>query len=269
MNPAKLADDEEEIYREQIKERRETYYVTYQPADSRFCFAFLNLVYPEDVPDKKQIADHVSQEVAEWLSRYPVPVVAAAFDATDECVNHSDAKDFHFIGFVDPITSRIVSKWSSLSDKDLPAEHLRPGYLATVYKSVPSKPKSLVRHEADQKARRLKLGLQIFRIISIFGVGIPLLIEIISLGVAWIGYVLATISISTGAFKLGKVFRWIKPSKRQLAKDEEVRKMRHYFYHCERNPNGFNRLKIENFERQSVGETQKEFHSLPPTRKAS
>jgi hypothetical protein len=268
MSLVQAADDEEDVYREPIKERRETYYVTYQPADSRFCFAFLNLVYPENVPDKTQIADNVSQEVVEWLSRYPVPIVAAAFDATDECVNDSPAS-LQFIGFVDPNTSRIVSRWSTLSDKDLPAEHLRPSYLATVYKSIPWKSKLLVRQQVDQKARGLKLGLQIFRIISIFGVGIPLLIEIISLGVAWIGYVLATISISAGAFKLGKVLGWIKPSKRQLVKDKEMQKMRHYFYHCELNPIAFNQLKIENFERQSIEETQKEFSSLPPSRKAS
>jgi hypothetical protein len=29
---------------------------------------------------------------------------------------------------------------------------------------------------------------------------------------------------------------------------EKERKMAHYFYHCERNPDGFARLRNENFE---------------------
>ena len=85
-----------------------------------------------------------------------------------------------------------------------------------------------------------------------------MLIEIIGLGVAWVGYVLSGISISTGLYKVAKHFGWIKPSKRRLEKDEESQKKEHYFYHCERNPAGFNRLKIENFQRDAIERTRKE-----------
>ncbi len=38
--------------------------------------------------------------------------------------------------------------------------------------------------------------------------------------------------------------------------------MRHYFYHCERNPEGFARLKVENFEREAKEQTLKEAEAL-------
>jgi hypothetical protein len=38
--------------------------------------------------------------------------------------------------------------------------------------------------------------------------------------------------------------------------------MRHHHYHCERNPEGFLRLKQENVERESREEIQREANSL-------
>lgn len=40
-----------------------------------------------------------------------------------------------------------------------------------------------------------------------------------------------------------------KPSPRELEKVERDRKMAHYYYHCERNPAGFARIKVENLEK--------------------
>jgi hypothetical protein len=38
--------------------------------------------------------------------------------------------------------------------------------------------------------------------------------------------------------------------------------MKHYFYHCERNPEGFARLKAENFEREAKERIIKEAELL-------
>ncbi len=32
--------------------------------------------------------------------------------------------------------------------------------------------------------------------------------------------------------------------------------MRHYYYHCERNPEAFERLKIENFRQEEISRTK-------------
>jgi len=59
----------------------------------------------------------------------------------------------------------------------------------------------------------------------------------------------------------------LKPSQREKQEAERNLKMSHYFYHCERNPEGFNRLKIENFEREAIEGTRKEAEELRKTRK--
>jgi hypothetical protein len=38
--------------------------------------------------------------------------------------------------------------------------------------------------------------------------------------------------------------------------------MAHYYYHCERNPNAFNRLKLENFKKDLKDQTQNEAEML-------
>lgn len=49
-----------------------------------------------------------------------------------------------------------------------------------------------------------------------------------------------------------------KRSKRMEEKEREETEMRHHHYHCKKNPEGFMRLKIENFERAEMERIQKE-----------
>jgi len=51
--------------------------------------------------------------------------------------------------------------------------------------------------------------------------------------------------------------RW-KKSVKEIAKDADDLRMRHHHYHCERNPDGFLRLKVENFDRESREQVKKE-----------
>jgi len=55
--------------------------------------------------------------------------------------------------------------------------------------------------------------------------------------------------------------KW-KESPQALNVQEEERRMRHHHYHCELNPEGFMRLKIENFERKERERIQNEAKGL-------
>lgn len=53
-------------------------------------------------------------------------------------------------------------------------------------------------------------------------------------------------------------------TKKQIEKDEKERKMRHYYYHCERNPVGFAKLRAENIEKdeeQQILKTKERLNS--------
>lgn len=162
-------------------------------------------------------------------------------------------------GYVEPGGGLLVFRWGLLTNEELPAEQTAKDYLARVYGDVPYRTQEEVRRNAlrDAKARGVAA-----RLIVVFVVGIPVLIELVSLGVVWLGHVMAAVSIFVGLRKLGRAMGWLKRSEKEKAEAEKQLKMNHYFYHCERNPGAFHRLKGENFERDAIEETREEAESL-------
>jgi hypothetical protein len=68
--------------------------------------------------------------------------------------------------------------------------------------------------------------------------------------------------IAAGAYKVAKAAGWIKESKTQKEKADKQSKKDHYYYHCERNQEGFERLKSENFRREMEERTRKQAEEL-------
>jgi hypothetical protein len=248
------------VFRDQIKEDRGEYYAIYCPADARMSFATIQVVFPDNGFDAHAVADVMERELEEWLRRYPVPAMVSAFNAKEDVISLSDEFDrSHLTGYIDPLTGQIVRKWGSFEESELPSAHLDSGYLEHVYQDIPFRLQEEVRQKAQHEAR---ITGRVIRLFVFFVVVIPVLIEIISLGVDWLGYILSAISISVGVYKVAKAMGWLKLSQREKEKAEKDLKMQHYYWHCERNPEAFNRLKIENFEREAIERTRKEADEL-------
>lgn len=246
--------DNEKVFRDKVKEHRGNYYVSYQPADARFPFAIIQLTFLGNGTDVSVVKSAMEHELKIWLSRFRVPVMVSSFDAKDDLIRTATESDqSHLTGYVDLQTNEIIQRWGLLKDDELPSEQMDAGYLARVYEGVPFRLQEVVRQNATRETRAMGRSI---RMIVFLLAGVPLLIEIVSLGVTWVGHVLAGISITAGLYKLTKTMGWLKPSQRAKEKAEKDLRMRHYFYHCEENPEGFNRLKIENFEREAIEKNQ-------------
>ncbi|MFP4004391.1 MAG: hypothetical protein ACLFV8_11495, partial [Alphaproteobacteria bacterium] len=82
------------------------------------------------------------------------------------------------------------------------------------------------------------------------------------LGPAWLGLI-GLILVLWNALKTAlKIWGYTKPSAQEEKEAEKRRKMRHYFYHCERNPDGFRRLMIENLENEAREQIRKKAQEL-------
>src|ERR1051325_7675789 len=85
---------------------------------------------------------------------------------------------------------------------------------------------------------------------------VPLIIGILGFASVWIGVFLFVLSLGKIGWRLVEFYgtpeKWVPGYKE---KQERDLKMRHYFYHCERNPEGFVRLKMENFSKDSLEES--------------
>lgn len=254
MPPSERSNNCQGVFREEIKEHRDSYYVTYQPADSLFGYALLQLTVLTEKFEPVAICKLLEQELEQWLKRFSVPIMATAWDMSEDGIANPDKKESILMGYVDS-TGGIVRKWGVIKIIELPPDQCDPAYLARVYSSVPFKLQEEVRKTA---ARKWRTTAMVANTIVLFIVVIPVLIELVGLGIAWVGYLLSAISILKGFYEIGKGLGWVKPSRRQKEKEEEERRKNHYFYHCERNPEGFNRLKIENFRRDAIERTRKE-----------
>lgn len=248
------------VLRDKIKLHRDWYFVEYQPADARSPFALLLLTVLSEPIDLESVASAAENELQYWLQRYPVPIMVSAFDAKDDLLHFPSLGDeSHLMGFVDQRTRRIFRKWGLFEQDALPAEQMESDYIARIYEGIPARKQVDVRTEAIRKAR---VEGKLFRTIIFFVVIVPVFIEIISLGVDWLGYFLAAGSIGVGLYKAAKILGWLKPTQRENEESERDLRMKHYYYHCERNPEGFDRLKIENFERDAIELTRKEAEAL-------
>jgi hypothetical protein len=88
--------------------------------------------------------------------------------------------------------------------------------------------------------------------VVVFGwVVVPLAILIAGFANWWVGLVFFLFSLGKLGWRLVETFgspeKWVPGYK---ARQEKELKHRHFIYHCERNPEGFARLKSENLERQ-------------------
>lgn len=244
------------MFRDEFKEHRGKYYVSYQPADARFPFAIIQLTFLDHGSDVDIVKSAMEHELKNWLSRFRVPVMVSSFDAKDDLIPiASVSEQSHLMGYVDLQTGEMIQRWGLLKNEELPPEQLDAGYLARVYEEVPFRLQEAVRQNALRETRTMGKSI---RMIVFLLAGVPLLIEFVSLGVTWLGHVLAGISITAGLYKLAKTMGWLKPTQREKEQAEKDLRMKHYFYHCERNPEGYNRLKIENFEREAINQNHLE-----------
>jgi len=216
-------------------------------------------VFHENQPDENDIRKLMERELRTWLTRFPVPVMVSSFDATESLIHFSNNQhSAHLMGYIEPETGKSVERWGLLQENELPAARTTAEYLEMAYEKVPFRRREDVVRAVDDRDRKLRAGVRIFRAVIVFIAAIPLAIELIGLGVNWLGYILQGISICAGLYKVAKVSGWIKSSKPAREEAESKRRMEHYYYHCEKNPEGFSRLKCENFEREAKERTAQE-----------
>jgi hypothetical protein len=254
----------DDVFRDELKQSRSNYFVSYSPADCRQPeFAILNLTFQTGRPSNDHIRRYMEEELLIWLNRFPVPLMVSSFDESDSFLHLSDRSDDSILmGYIDPNSGAVVSKWALLRQDQLPAAQLSKEYLQKIYTSVPTRLRREVELAAEEKNRQFRKALLIVKSGFIFVAAVPLLIEMVSWGIAWVGYLLQAVSVITGGYKIGRAAGWIPQTSAAKAKAEKMRKMEHYFYHCEKNPEGFLRLKVQNFERDAKEGTAKEAAAL-------
>jgi len=254
----------EKLFFSQLKEDRGWYFVEYQPPHPDYRFAMLSVVMIEPAMPPV-VAEAMEVELTTWLKRYPVPLMVSAFDANGDLYQMEGVRSSdHLMGYLDAGANKASMFWRTLTDEEIPGEPLANEFLLRVYEGVPFKTSAQTRQTADEEARKLRIGWMIVFAWAVVVPGIWAILE--WAGPACLGGMVLFCSLCKAGVKTLQLLGKWKYSPEELKRQEEERRKDHHHYHCERNPDGFMRLKLENFEREERERIQTEAKALKASR---
>lgn len=256
-SPAAEAD---QLFFDATKEDRGWYFVEYRPPIPGYQFATLQIIVLESIRSAEDIAATMEAELVIWLERYPIPIMVSAFDNTGSLISLDKHRpNDHLIGFIDSKTKKVVLKWRLPTNDELPKNALDVSYLRKIYENIGFKTKQQLRDKALKNAKQSRFG---WWIVFVWAVVVPAGVAILEWWSDWLGVVVLIYSLYRAVEKAFRLMgRWPK-SKAELQKEAEESRMLHHHYHCERNPEGFERLKLENFQRWSREDIQEEAKAI-------
>lgn len=238
----------DQIAFETIRSHKGWYYTSYMAPAPWMPLALLTLTVLEEAPAER-VADAVEAELVEWVGRYPVPTIASACDITDDGIELDGLKGSNqCAGWISTDSGSVVRKWSDSSPPDMPQLTLDSSTLRRIFADVPLRPK-IAREQIIVKRKRQVRATTLIAIIWVVGVPIGF-IALEAYGPLWLGRLVALYGVGMAYVAGLKLFgRWPKSESDILSEGEESRRRQHH-YHCERNPEGFARLKAENYRRE-------------------
>jgi len=254
----------EKLFFNKLKESRGHYYVEYQPPHSNDLFATMSMTYP-DAHDPASVAKDMQGEMNEWLTRYLVPIMLSAHDATQSIILLDGVgNDGFLVGWIDPASKSIVTSWDFKELTRIIEASITLPDLKAVYHDIPFRTEAQVKTEGQQWVNQRRNQNRLLKWLLILWLAVfPAAWAIFECaGPQWVGFMVLAYSLWKAIQTWRQLTGRRKPSKSEQEKAEKDRIMAHHHYHCERNPIGFNRLKLENFERESKERTRKEAQEL-------
>lgn len=251
--------DPDDIRFESIKEDRDWYFVEYFPPLSGYRFSVLQLSILESRP-VGEVASAMEIEASAWINRYPVPLMATAFTLDQSVLPLSDARPIdHLLAWPDTTTAKTILRWELVKDDDLPSVALDRNYLKKIFSGIPYKTGQEIRTATDKHFDALRVG---WWLVFMWAIIVPLMVAILEWWSELLGLVVLIYAFVKAAIQALRLTGHLPQSRRERDREEKESKMRHYAYHCERNPEAFQRLKFENFEREAVEKTKAEAAAL-------
>ena len=246
---------------EDIKENRDGYFVRYLPLNLKDnYFATLELVFTFVPSELETVAKKMEVELDLWINRFPLPIMIWAMDEKGDKISLTDIRaNSELFGYLDKQENKTIKSWERVRKEMIPLEQLSDEYINKVYRGLSFKTRDELEQEKEAKIkekRKIKKFLD-FTLICWLGV-----LAIISY-LGWQSYWVGALAFIYSLYKIIRRVIRLKGirTKKEKEEAETKRKMRHYYYHCERNPIGFQRLRAKNIEedeKKKIKEEQNE-----------
>lgn len=249
---------EEKIYFDHITEKTDSYFLEYSPPVGSIPFASLTVTYISDVSDE-EVATGLEKLAGEWITRYPVPVMASAFDRHGDLINLENVRPIsHVTAILDEGKPRY--RWELLEDEEFPKELKSQGYLIEIYSDLNYRTQSEVSAKARESLKPIRTAR---RLLIIWSVVVPVAIALLEFfSPLWLSVIALVYSFWKAYQQWLKMTGRKKKSDRELEREKDASLKEHHHYHCKLNPDGFLRLKVENFQKMEEEQIQKKYDSI-------
>ena len=242
---------ETEYYFEKLAESRGDYLVEYLPWLPHTKISILNITTKE--PTSNRLGEILQDELRYWLGRYPVPVLAYVYDFADEpIVNNPNLPSLPVAAWIDE--NKEIRTSGNLSDVDAVAKKFdNAEKLRKIYFDIPFKTTQSRKLEIEKKVRETIRLHKVIALVTLVRVAaIPVTWAIIQyLGPGWLARLVLFYVVAQALWALLKFTKVVAPSQGEQERIKIETKKAHYFYHCELNPAGFQKLKNENTQLSS------------------
>ena len=249
----------DEIRFSSLKEDRDWYFVEYSPPIENYRFGFLQLSIVE-ARDKETVALAMESEAKVWLNRYPVPVMVTAFGLDGIVLQINDVRAInHLMAWIVSADLPPLLKWELVANEDLPEIALNRELLREIFATFPFKSGREIQKEMAKQIATRRVG---WWLVLVWAVIVPLIVTVVEWSSDLLGLLVLVFAFVKAAIKALRLTGHLPKSKRDEEKEAEQSRMRHHHYHCQRNPEAFERLKAENFKREEIERTKAEALSL-------
>jgi hypothetical protein len=252
------------LFFEALKERRgEDYFVEYHPPVVGNSFATLELVVLRPV-DTAAIVLMLEAEATLWLQRFPLPLMASAYDSTGALLSLDPLRGNFLCGWRASAAREANLSWDIEQLATWTAAHPDMPDLLSVYAGVAFRTRAQVDSDFASWVRKRRAQVSTVKLVLVGWLAlIPAVVAVYEyFGPEWLGFAVLMWTLWK-AMRAGlRVAGYAKASARESMEADKRQKMDHYYYHCELNPSGFIRLRTENFAREARQKTQQEADAL-------
>jgi hypothetical protein len=249
-----------------IKEHREWYFVEYYPPRGADWLASLNVVVlgPEA---EDRVAGAMEAEARQWLTRYPSPLMVSAFDESGDPIGLDGVRDCSaLMAYQVTDSGEPRFEWRLIPEAEVPGKLLTDDDRLRVYADVPHTRTSAAAREQEFRkfARSVRTGRRLVTLwLIIWLAAIPAGWAILQwAGPKWLGVVVLIYSLFKALQQALKLVGISRPTHHEQESQKNRSRMEEYYVECERNAEGFERLRLENLERAAREQIKNEAREL-------
>ena len=141
-----------------------------------------------------------------------------------------------------------IMKWEAVPDEEYSHLKYTTDELLEIYEGL----SYTTNKDADKKLQKQINQSRAIRFFVLTSVCVlPVVFAYLGWANQYIGWYSFVYVLHEGTVKGLEVLGYLSPTKKDSEKAEEERLKEHHHYHCQRNPDGFNVLKLENFKNDS------------------